>query len=130
MIHGFDDTTKEKVQVVPLGGYVGRFSDNTKWAGHVIKTGDGYFEATAPADGMVWGSVDATVSGASIQSSYGIYVAFYINNVLIGHFHSDSNTKTWTTPSFPVKAGDVVKIQNGYTENTIGIGLRGVEMSK
>lgn len=126
MNFGFNDK-KEKVSLDPT--YVGRFSGSA-WTGHITKTGDGYVEGTAPADGFAWGSVDATVSGASVVSSYGIYVTLYINNVLIGNFYSDKNTKEYTTPSFPVKKGDVVKIKNGYTENTIGIGLRGVEIER
>ena len=126
MNFGFNDK-KEKVSLDPT--YVGNFSGKN-WVGHWTETGDGYVEATAPADGYAWGSVDATVSGASVVSSYGIYVKLYINDAYIGNFYADTNTKIYTTPSFPVKKGDVIKIQNGYTENTIGIGLRGVEIER
>ena len=126
MNFGFNDK-KEKVSLDPT--YVGNFHGNN-WVGVWTETGDGYVEATAPADGYAWGVVDATVSGSSIVSSFGIYVKLYINGAYIGNFYSDTNTKKYTTPSFPVKKGDVIKIQNGYTENTIGIGLRGVEIER
>lgn len=125
MIYGFNDK-KEKKKVLPSPTYVGTFR-GLRWGDYETKTGDEYVEATAPADGYVWGVVDATISGASVVSSYGIYVTLYINNVVLGNFYSDTNTKIYSTPSFPVKAGDVVKIKNGYSVNTIGIGLRGVE---
>jgi hypothetical protein len=126
MNFGFNDK-KRKVSLDPI--YVGNFS-GTNWMSYSTKTGDGYVEETAPDDGYAWGVVDATVTGASVVSSYGIYVSLYINNVYIGNFYSDTNTKKFTTPSFPVKKGDVVKIKNGYTENTIGIGLRGVKIER
>lgn len=126
MNFGFNDK-KEKVSLDPT--YVGGFG-GLNWSSYLTETGDGYVEATAPADGYAWGVVDATVSGSSVVSSYGIYVALYVNNVKIGNFYADTTTKKYATPSFPVKEGDVVKIKNGYTENTIGIGLRGVEIER
>jgi hypothetical protein len=126
MNFGFNDK-KEKVSLDPT--YVGEYS-GLNWSIFRLVTGDEYFELTAPDDGYIWGEVDATESGASIVSSYGTYVSLYVNNVKLGQFYADTNTKKYTTPSFPVKKGDVVKIQNGYTENTIGVGLRGVEIER
>lgn len=126
MNFGFNDK-KGKVSLDPT--YVGSFSGLT-WSSYTTKTGDGYVEAAAPADGFVWGVVDARGSGTSVVSSYGICVKLYINGAYIGNFYADRNTTTYATPSFPVKKDDVVKIQNVYTENTIGIGLRGVEIER
>jgi hypothetical protein len=126
MNYGFNDK-KEKVSLDPE--YVGEYS-GLNWSIFRLVTGDEYFELTAPDDGYIWGEVDATVSGASIVSSYGTYVKLFVNNVKLGQFYADTNTKKYTTPSFPVKKGDVIKIQNGYTENTIGVGLRGVEIER
>ena len=125
MIYGFNEK-KEKKKVLPSPTYVGEYS-GISWSVFRTVTGDEYYELTAPADGYIWGEVDAAISGASIVSSYGTYVKLFVNNVKLGQFYADTNTKKYTTPSFPVKAGDVIKIQNGYTENTIGVGLRGVE---
>jgi hypothetical protein len=126
MNFGFNDK-KEKVSLDPT--YVGEYS-GLNWSIFRLVTGDEYFELTAPADGYIWGEVDATTSGSSIVSSYGTYVKLFVNNVKLGQFYADTNTKKYTTPSFPVKKGDVIKIQNGYTENTIGVGLRGVEIER
>jgi hypothetical protein len=126
MNFGFNDK-KEKVSIDPT--YVGEYS-GLNWSIFRLVTGDEYFELTAPADGYIWGEVDATTSGSSIVSSYGTYVKLFVNNVKLGQFYADTNTKKYTTPSFPVKKGDVIKIQNGYTENTIGVGLRGVEIER
>lgn len=126
MNFGFNDK-KEKVSLDPE--YVGEYS-NPSWSIFYQVTGNEYYELTAPADGYIWGEVDATGSGSSVVSSYGTYIKLFVNNVKLGQFYADTNTKKYTTPSFPVKKGDVVKIQNGYTENTIGIGLRGVEIER
>ena len=119
MTYGFNED-KEKVDVIQ-GGEILR--DDGK--GTVIVSGSGYIDKVATGPGFVWAYIDNCYDGASIRNTDpGAYISVKINNVSVGNFYIGKDTKVLYTPSFPVKEGDVVKVENGYSDTACGLGIR------
>lgn len=118
MVYGFNED-KEKVNVVQ-GGEISE-NDGT---GTIMVSGNGYIDEVATGPGFVWAFID-NFYGASVRNiDPGAYISVKINDVYVGNFYIGKDTKTLYTPSFPVKEGDVVKVENGYSDTTCGLGIR------
>lgn len=115
---GFNED-KEKVDVVQGGEILRNYG-----VGTVIVSGKDYIDEVATGPGFVWAFIDNCYDASVRNTNPGAYISVQINNVYVGNFYIGKDTKVLYTPSFPVKEGDVVKVENGYSDTTCGLGIR------
>ena len=115
---GFNED-KEKVDVVQGGEILRSYGSGTN-----IVSGSDYIEDIATGPGFVWALIDNSIGATVRDRDPGAYISVKINNVHVGNFYIGKDTKIMYTPSFPVKEGDVVKVENGYSDTTCGLGIR------
>lgn len=125
MAYGFNDD-KSKAPVFPKPDYK---SMDDSLIGNDYFNGEVSQSYTVPKDGYVWINIDNSISIQSMPVVFNggaMCLELEVNNQRIGVFYGGSDCLRWTTPAFPVKAGDVVKLTNFYPESKVFMGIRGI----
>lgn len=113
----------ENKELIDISDYKDLYGSAT-----VIVEGEGSITYEAPANGYAWGCLNTATSLAVVRNGQydeaGAYMQLKIDDQVVGNFYCGKGEKSYQyTPAFPIKAGSVITLENGYSDTTVGLEL-------
>lgn len=113
----------ENKELIDISDYKDKYFSHT-----VVVEGKKSITYEAPANGYAWAALNTATSSAVVRNGQydeaGAYMTLQIDDQVVGNFYCGKGERSYKyTPAFPIKAGSVITLKNGYSDTTVGLEL-------